>query len=95
MPLEKMQYTAKLRATHENVLSPWKAMLMAHRIRIPALTPRNSRASMRTGISREASGTIFPKKLRKPLQRPSLMSTPLIGLRGTEMEGHDYEATFI
>jgi hypothetical protein len=56
---------------------------------------RNSRASMRTGISREASGIICPKKLRKPLPRPSLMSTPSIGARRNRNGGHDREATFI
>jgi pimeloyl-ACP methyl ester carboxylesterase len=50
--------------------SPWKAMLMAHRIRILALTLRNSRASMRTGISRVAPGTICLKKPPRPLPKP-------------------------
>jgi pimeloyl-ACP methyl ester carboxylesterase len=76
-------------------LSPWKAMPMAHRIRILALTPRNSRTSMRTGISREASGIICPRKLRKPLPRPSLMSTPSTGTRRNRNGGHGHELASI
>ena len=57
--------------------------------------PRNSRANMRTGPSMVASGTICPKKLRKPLPRPSSMSTPSIDLSRHRNGGHDHEATFI
>jgi hypothetical protein len=42
--------------------SPWKATPMARRIRTPAPMPRNSRANMRTGPSRAASGTICRRK---------------------------------
>ena len=54
--------------------SPSKVMPTAHRIRIPVPTPRSSRASMHTGISREASGTIFRKKIRRRLSKRSSMS---------------------
>ena len=39
------------------------------------LCRRNSRANMRTGLSRAASGTICRKKLRRPSPRPSWKST--------------------
>ena len=45
---------------------PWKAMPTARRILIPVRMPRNSRASIRTGRSRAASDTTFP---RRPLRR--------------------------
>ena len=39
---------------------PWKAMPMAHHTRMPVPMPGNSRAAIRTGSSRAASGTICP-----------------------------------
>jgi len=60
--------------------SPLKVTPMVHHTRTRVPMPRNSRINMRTGPSMVASGTICPKKLRKPLPRPSLMSTPSIYL---------------
>ncbi len=66
--------------------SPWKAMPMARHIRSPAPTPRNSRANMRTGPSRAASGTTCRRKPRRPLPKPSSKSPrsdrPWRGRRG-------------
>jgi pimeloyl-ACP methyl ester carboxylesterase len=47
----------------------------AHPIRTRVRTPRNSRAGIRTGRSRAASGTTFPRKPRRPLPRPSSKGT--------------------
>src|SRR6266568_2016282 len=52
-----------------------KAMPMVHHTQTPIPMPRNSRADMRTGSSRAASGTICLKKLRRPLPKLSSMST--------------------
>src|SRR5882672_8749688 len=52
----------------------WKVMPMAHHIRTPAPMPRNSPANTRTGPSPAASGTIYPRKPRRPLPRPSSTS---------------------
>jgi pimeloyl-ACP methyl ester carboxylesterase len=48
-----------------------KAMPMVHPTRTPVPMPGNSRADMRTGSSRAASGTICRKKLRRPLPKLS------------------------
>ena len=52
-----------------------KAMPMVHHTLTPVPMPRNSRADMRTGSSRAASGTICLKKLHRPLPKLSSMST--------------------
>src|SRR5437773_2875630 len=53
---------------------PSKAMPMVRRIRIPVPMPRNSRASIRTGSSPAASGTICLRKPHRPLPKPSSKS---------------------
>ena len=57
--------------------SPLKATPMARRTRTPAPTPRNSRANMRTGPSRAASGTTCRRKRRRPLPKLSSTSTAI------------------
>ena len=52
----------------------WKVMPMARRIRSRAPTPRCSRANMRTGPSKAASGTICRRKPRRPLPKRSSTS---------------------
>jgi alpha/beta hydrolase fold len=54
---------------------PLKVMPMVRRIRNPVPMLRNSRANIRTRLSRAASGTICLKKLRRPLPRLSWKST--------------------
>ena len=55
--------------------SPLKVTPTARRIRTPVPMPTNSRANIRTGPSRAASGTICPRKLRRPLPKPWSTST--------------------
>ena len=55
--------------------SPWKAMPMARRIRSLAPTPRSSRANIRTGPSRAASGTICRRRPRTRSPKPSSTSS--------------------
>src|ERR1700730_16499767 len=54
--------------------SPSKVTPTGRHTRTPVPTPRNSRASTRTGSSRAASGTICLRKLRRPLSRRSWKS---------------------
>jgi class 3 adenylate cyclase len=50
---------------------PFKATPTVRRVRTPALMPRNSPASIRTGLSREASDTICLRRPCRPLPRLS------------------------
>ena len=57
----------------QSSLSPrsrWKAMQMARRILSPVPMRRNFRENIPTGISREASVTIYPRKTRALFQTP-------------------------
>src|SRR3974390_861757 len=53
-------------------------MPTAPRIRSPPPTPRCSPANIRTEPSRAASGTICPRKPRKPLPKRSSTSRPRV-----------------
>jgi hypothetical protein len=56
-----------------------KVMPMVRHTRTRVPMPRNSRADMRTGSSRVASGTTCLKKRPKPLPKPSSRSTVIDG----------------
>jgi pimeloyl-ACP methyl ester carboxylesterase len=60
---------------------PWKGTPTGRHMRIPARTPRNSRASTCTEPLPEASGTICRRRLRRHLPRLSSMSTASNPLR--------------
>jgi hypothetical protein len=66
---------------------------MGRHIPTPAPTLNNSQANMLTGLFTAASDITCRRRLRKPLPRPSLTSTPSIDPNRQRNGGRDHEST--